>query len=41
MHKALAAAIVVGCVVVGNARDTAPRAVHLTLHEGTNMAAAL
>src|SRR5256886_13410462 len=41
MHKALAAAIVVGCVVVGNARDTAPRAVHLTLREGTNMAAAL
>src|SRR5437762_1038417 len=41
MRKALAAAIVVGCVVVGNARDTAPRAVHLTLREGTNMAAAL
>src|SRR5437879_9450445 len=41
MPKTLAAAIVVGCVVVGNARDTAPRAVHLTPHEGTSMAAAL
>jgi Tol biopolymer transport system component/imidazolonepropionase-like amidohydrolase len=41
MQKALAAAIiVVGCVLVGRGQQ-APRGVHLTLHEGTNMAAAL
>ena len=42
MHKGPAAAIiVVGCVLVGRGQQPAPRPVHLTLHEGTNMAAAL
>ena len=42
MRKALAAAlIVVGCAMVGRGQQAAPRPVHLTLHEGTNMAAAL
>src|ERR1700730_8511541 len=42
MRKFLAATIiVVGCVLLGRGQQAAPRAVHLTLHEGTNMAAAL
>jgi Tol biopolymer transport system component/imidazolonepropionase-like amidohydrolase len=42
MRKLSAAAIiVVGCVLVGRGQPAAPRAVHLTLREGTNMAAAL
>src|SRR5882724_9691676 len=42
MKKAPAAAIiVVGCVLVGRGQPAAPRAVRLTLHEGTNMAAAV
>jgi Tol biopolymer transport system component/imidazolonepropionase-like amidohydrolase len=42
MHKVLAVAlIVVGCAMVGRGQQAAPRPVHLTLHEGTNMAAAL
>jgi Tol biopolymer transport system component/imidazolonepropionase-like amidohydrolase len=36
-----AAIIVVGCVLVGRGQPAAPRPVHLTLREGTNMAAAL
>src|SRR5580704_2599527 len=41
MRKALAAAIIaVSCAVVGRGQ-LAPPSVHLTLHEGTNMAAAL
>jgi Tol biopolymer transport system component/imidazolonepropionase-like amidohydrolase len=32
---------VLGLGVIGHGQQTAPRAVHLTLHEGTNMAAAL
>jgi Tol biopolymer transport system component/imidazolonepropionase-like amidohydrolase len=41
MRKVLAAAIlVVSCALVGRGQQ-APLAVHLTLHEGTNMAAAL
>ncbi len=42
MKKLLAAAIVIaGGVLVGHGQTVAPRAVHVTLHEGTNMAAAL
>src|SRR3984893_15814299 len=42
MQKVPAAAIiVVGCAMVGRGQQPAPRPVHLTLHEGTNMAAAL
>src|SRR5258707_1101545 len=42
MKKAPAAAIiVVGCVLVGRGQPAAPRTLRLTLHEGTNMAAAL
>src|SRR3984893_11674626 len=42
MRKFLAATIiVVGCVLVGRGQQPASRAVRLTLHEGTNMAAAL
>src|ERR1700737_3722357 len=42
MQKGLAAAIiVVGCVLVGRGQPAAPAGVHLTPHEGTNMAAAL
>jgi len=42
MRKALAVVIVVfACAVAGRGQQPAPRAVNLTLHEGTNMAAAL
>src|SRR5947207_9702161 len=42
MQKTLAAAVVVvGAVLVGRGQQAAPRPVHLTLHEGTNVAAAL
>jgi len=42
MSKALALAIVVaGGLAVARGQQAAPRPVHLTLHEGTNMAAAL
>src|SRR5216110_3412545 len=42
MQKILAAAVVVvGAVLVGRGQQAAPRPVHLTLHEGTNVAAAL
>src|SRR5882762_1851149 len=42
MRKLLAAAIiVVGCAVIGRGQQPAPHTVRLTLHEGTNMAAAL
>src|SRR5690349_17290878 len=42
MQKRFAAALVVGgAVLVGRAEQAAPRPVHLTLHEGTNIAAAL
>jgi Tol biopolymer transport system component/imidazolonepropionase-like amidohydrolase len=42
MRKLAAALIIVGgCVLVGRGQPAAPRAVHLTLREGTNMAAAL
>ncbi|PYR38122.1 MAG: amidohydrolase, partial [Acidobacteria bacterium] len=42
MQKTLAAAVVVVCaVLIGRAQQAAPRPVHLTLHEGTNVAAAL
>jgi Tol biopolymer transport system component/imidazolonepropionase-like amidohydrolase len=42
MHKVVAAAILAGVSVwVVRGQEAAPRTVHLTLHEGTNMAAAL
>src|SRR5258708_32474969 len=42
MRKLLALTIaILGFAVIGRGQQTAPRAVHLTLHEGTNMAAAL
>jgi hypothetical protein len=42
MHKVLAAAIVVvGGAVIAGGQQAAPRTVQLTLHEGTNMAAAV
>jgi len=42
MQKVLAAAILVaGAALVGRGQQAAPRPVHLTLHEGTNVAAAL
>src|SRR3954470_7215627 len=42
MFKALVCStIVAGCVLVVSGQPAPPRAVHVTLHEGTNMAAAL
>src|SRR5580765_9078730 len=42
MKKLLAGAIMIaGGVFVGHGQALTPRAVHVTLHEGTNMAAAL
>ena len=42
MNKLLPAAIMIaGGVLVGHGQAMAPRPVHVTLHEGTNMAAAL
>jgi Tol biopolymer transport system component/imidazolonepropionase-like amidohydrolase len=41
MKKLLAGATLAGSVLVGHGQTPAPRAVHVTLHEGTNMAAAL
>src|SRR6476659_10923714 len=42
MQKRFAAALaVVAAVIVGRGEQAAPRPVHLTLHEGTNIAAAL
>ena len=42
MKKLLAGAMMLaGGVLVGHGQAMAPRAVHVTLHEGTNMAAAL
>jgi len=42
MQKRFAASlIVVAAVIVGHGEQSAPRPVHLTLHEGTNIAAAL
>jgi Tol biopolymer transport system component/imidazolonepropionase-like amidohydrolase len=42
MRKVLVLAVIVlSCMVVGRGQQAAPRAVHLTLHEGTNIAAAL
>jgi Tol biopolymer transport system component/imidazolonepropionase-like amidohydrolase len=42
MRRILAGAIVVvGSVLIGRGQQTTPRSVHLTLHEGTNMAAAM
>src|SRR4051812_33092482 len=42
MRRILAVAVLVGvCVTIGRGQVPAPRQVRLTLHEGTNMAAAL
>ena len=41
MRKSLAAIVMLVCALVVRAQQTAPLAVHVTLHEGTNMAAAL
>ena len=42
MRRILAVAALVGaCVTIGRGQESAPRQVRLTLHEGTNIAAAL